>query len=138
MYSQLPVIAVRRSEIDLTIGTTQTYAQVGYLKLNRNIDPLIEDLRDKEELRVAARLLFHRYWSIFGATVIDLTDKREANHMPDFAPAAWKESDGSVNLTVSHFQNYRMRGPDLEHLTSDPQPVFQAAPQRPRSAQAAA
>ena len=70
-------LAVRRSEIDLTIGTTQTYAQVGYLKLNRNIDPLIEDLRDKEELRVAARLLFHRYWSIFGATVIDLTDKRE-------------------------------------------------------------
>ena len=69
--------AVRRNEIDLTVGTAQTYAQVGYLKLNRNIDPLIEDLRDKEELRVAGRILFHRYWSIFGATVIDLTDKSE-------------------------------------------------------------
>ena len=69
--------AVRRNEIDLTIGTQQTYAQVGYLRLNRNIDPAIEDLRDKEELRLAARILFRRYWSIFGATVIDLTDKRE-------------------------------------------------------------
>jgi LPS-assembly protein len=69
--------AVRRNEIDLTIGTTQTYAQVGYLKLNRNIDPTIEDLRDVEEVRLAGRILFSRYWSIFGATVIDLTDKNE-------------------------------------------------------------
>jgi len=69
--------AVRRNEIDLTVGTAQTYAQVGYLKLNRNIDPAIEDLRDKEELRVAARVLFNRYWSIFGASVIDLTDRSE-------------------------------------------------------------
>jgi LPS-assembly protein len=69
--------AVRRNELDLTIGTQQTYAQIGYLRLNRNIDPAIEDLRDKEELRLAARVLFRRYWSIFGATVIDLTDRRE-------------------------------------------------------------
>jgi LPS-assembly protein len=70
-------LAVRRNEVDLTIGTSQTYAQIGYLKLNRDIDPSIEDLRDKEEIRVAARILFRRYWSLFGATVIDLTDKSE-------------------------------------------------------------
>ena len=69
--------AVRRNEVDLTVGTTQTYAQIGYLKLNRNIDPMVEDLRDKEELRVAARIKFRRYWSVFGASVIDLTDKSE-------------------------------------------------------------
>lgn len=69
--------AVRRNEIDLTVGTTQTYAQVGYLRLNRNIDPNIEDLRDREELRFAARVRFARYWSIFGASVVDLTDKSE-------------------------------------------------------------
>ncbi|HVU28856.1 MAG TPA: LPS assembly protein LptD [Sphingomicrobium sp.] len=69
--------AVRRNEIDLTIGTTQTYAQIGYLKLNRDIDATIEDLRDVEELRVAGRILFARYWSIFGAAVIDLTDQTE-------------------------------------------------------------
>jgi len=70
-------LAVRRNEVDLTIGTSQTYAQIGYLRLNRDIDPLIEDLRDKEELRVAARIKFARYWSVFGASVIDLTDKNE-------------------------------------------------------------
>jgi LPS-assembly protein len=68
---------VRRNEVDLTVGTNETYAQVGYLKLNRNIDPTIEDLRDKEELRVAARIKFHKYWAIFGASVIDLTDRTE-------------------------------------------------------------
>jgi LPS-assembly protein len=70
-------LAVRRNEVDLTIGTTQTYAQIGYLKLNRDIDPTIEDLRDVEELRVAGRILFARYWSIFGAAVVDLTDQSE-------------------------------------------------------------
>ena len=70
-------LAVRRNEIDFTVGTDQTYVQVGYLKFNRNIDPTIEDLRDKEELRVAGRLAFRRYWSIFGATVLDFTDERE-------------------------------------------------------------
>ncbi len=69
--------APRRNELDLTVGSEQTYLQLGYLRLNRNIDPLIEDLRDKEELRLAGRVLFRRYWSIFGATVLDLTDRDE-------------------------------------------------------------
>ena len=69
--------ALRRNEIDLTVGTDQTYVQAGYLKLNRNVDPAIEDLRDKEEIRIAARLKFARYWSVFGATVVDLTNKAE-------------------------------------------------------------
>ena len=34
-------------------------------------------MRDKEELRLAGRVLFIRYWSIFGTTVIDLTDRSE-------------------------------------------------------------
>ncbi len=69
--------AVRRNEIDLTVGSEQTYAQIGYLKLNRDIDPAIEDLSDREELRLAGRILFARYWSVFGTTVIDLTDAQE-------------------------------------------------------------
>jgi LPS-assembly protein len=50
---------------------------IGYLRLNRNISSAVEDLRDKEELRVAGRIKFARYWSVFGATVLDLTDERE-------------------------------------------------------------
>ena len=69
--------AFRRNELDLTVGSEQTYAQIGYLRLNRDIDPTIEDLRDKEELRIAGRVKFARYWSVFGATVIDLTGKDE-------------------------------------------------------------
>jgi LPS-assembly protein len=70
-------LAVRRNELDLTVGTDQTYVEIGYLRLNRNIDPAIEDLRDRQELRLAGRVLFHRYWSIFGSTVVDLTSKGE-------------------------------------------------------------
>ncbi|HVF82870.1 MAG TPA: LPS assembly protein LptD [Sphingomicrobium sp.] len=69
--------AVRRNELDLTVGTVETYARIGYLRLNRNIDSAVEDLRDKEELRVAGRWQFRRYWSIFGSTVLDLTDEQE-------------------------------------------------------------
>jgi len=70
-------LAVRRNELDLTVGTTDTYARIDYLRLNRNVDTAVEDLRDKEELRLAGRWQFHRFWSIFGATVLDLTNKAE-------------------------------------------------------------
>ncbi|RIX31711.1 LPS-assembly protein LptD [Sphingomonas edaphi] len=69
--------AVRRNELDLTVGTDLTYAQIGYLRLNRDISPTVEDLRDKEELRLAGRWQFHRYWSVFGSTVLDLTGEDE-------------------------------------------------------------
>jgi LPS-assembly protein len=70
-------LAVRRNEVDFTVGGEETYIQVGYLRLNRDINETIEDLRDKEELRAAARVKFDRHWSIFGATVLDLTDRAE-------------------------------------------------------------
>ncbi|MFL6747726.1 MAG: LPS-assembly protein LptD, partial [Sphingomicrobium sp.] len=70
-------LEIRRNELDLTVGTDLTYAQIGYLRLNRDISSAIEDLRDKEELRVAGRWQFMRYWSVFGSTVLDLSDKEE-------------------------------------------------------------
>jgi LPS-assembly protein len=69
--------AVRRNELDAVIGGSQTYATIGYLHLHRNINQSIEDLRDREELRLSGRVKFLRYWSIFGSTTIDLTSKRE-------------------------------------------------------------
>lgn len=76
-------LAFRRNEIDATIGSQSTYLEAGYLRLNRNIDftglpgggvipP--EDLRDREELRLSARVAFAKYWSLFGSGVFDLTD----------------------------------------------------------------
>jgi LPS-assembly protein len=70
-------LALRRGELDLTVGSDLTYIQAGYLRLNRDISPTIEDLRDKEELRLAGRLQFLRYWSVFGSTVLDLTGQDE-------------------------------------------------------------
>ncbi len=69
-------LAVRRNEFDATVGSRRTYAEIGYLRLNRDIDT-IEDLQDREELRVAGRLAFARYWSVFGSGVFNLTDRNE-------------------------------------------------------------
>ena len=70
-------LAFRRNEIDATIGTRQTYALVGYLRLDRNIEPVLEDLQDREEIRLGGRVQLARYWSAFGSTIIDLTDRHE-------------------------------------------------------------
>jgi LPS-assembly protein len=69
--------AVRRNEIDATVGSARTYAEVGYLRLNRDISPTIEDLGDREELRAAGRVAFAHYWSLFGSGVFNLTNRSE-------------------------------------------------------------
>ena len=69
--------AIRRNEIDAVVGGRQTYATIGYLRLDRDIDTSIEDLRDREEVRFGGRVRFARYWSIFGSTVVDLTNRDE-------------------------------------------------------------
>ncbi|GMM92789.1 LPS-assembly protein LptD [Qipengyuania sp. MTN3-11] len=68
--------AVRRNEIDATVGSSRTYAEVGYLRLDRDIT-LVEDLQDREEARAAARVAFANYWSIFASGIFNLTDREE-------------------------------------------------------------
>jgi len=70
-------LAVRRNEIDATIGIDRTYLELGYLRLNRDVDLSFEDLRDREELRAAGRVAFAGYWSVFGSAVVNLTDRAE-------------------------------------------------------------
>lgn len=70
-------LAVRRNEFDLTVGNHRTYAEIGYLRLDRNIAGGFEDLRDREELRLAGRVAFADYWSVFGSAVVNLTDRNE-------------------------------------------------------------
>ena len=67
----------RRNEVDATVGSRATYVQVGYLRLNRNIFPTIEDLQDREELRAAGRVQVARFWSAFASSVVDLTNRSE-------------------------------------------------------------
>jgi LPS-assembly protein len=79
-------LAFRRNEVDATIGSQRTYLEVGYLRLDRDINfnglpgggvvpP--EDLRDREELRLSARVAFAKYWSLFGSGVFNLTNRDE-------------------------------------------------------------
>ncbi len=70
-------LAVRRNEIDLTLGSRSTYVIIGYNRLNRDISGFGEDLRDREEVRFGARVRVARYWSVFGSAIIDLTDRAE-------------------------------------------------------------
>jgi LPS-assembly protein len=70
-------LAIRRNEFDATIGDHRTYAEIGYVKLNRDVSDGLEDLQDREELRFAGRVAFKRYWSLFGSAVVNLTDRSE-------------------------------------------------------------
>ncbi|MEM1050583.1 MAG: LPS assembly protein LptD [Pseudomonadota bacterium] len=74
--------AVRRNEIDATIGSQRNYVEVGYLRLDRDIQT-VEDLADREELRAAARFTIGRNWSVFGSGVFNLTNEDED---PVFTP----------------------------------------------------
>ena len=72
------IFAVRRNEIDLTVGTEPdlcpdrlSQAQPQHRSGDRGF------ARQGGVARSPARILFARYWSVFGATVIDLTDSRE-------------------------------------------------------------
>jgi LPS-assembly protein len=67
--------AVRRNEIDLTLGGRRTFATLGYVRLNRDIS--IEDLPDREEARVGGRVQLARFWSVFGSAIVDLTGQQE-------------------------------------------------------------
>lgn len=69
--------ALRRNEADLTLGNHRRYLEAGYLKLNRNIVSTFEDLQDREELRFAARTPITSKFSVFGSTIINLTNREE-------------------------------------------------------------
>ncbi|WP_428682761.1 LPS-assembly protein LptD [Sphingopyxis sp.] len=69
--------AVRRNEIDATIGSRATYAVVGYSRLNRDILLLGEDLQDREEVRAGGRVAVGKNWSLFGSAIVDLTRRSD-------------------------------------------------------------
>jgi len=75
-------LAIRRNEIDAAIGTQRNYLEIGYLRLDRDIQT-VEDLQDREEIRAAGRFTIGRYWSVFGSGVFNLTSTAED---PIFSP----------------------------------------------------
>jgi LPS-assembly protein len=108
--------ALRRNEIDATIGGRRTYATIGYLRLDRDIDPAIEDLRDREEIRFGGRVGFARYWSIFGSAVIDLTSRQEdpLSQADGFSPIRHRlgilYDDDCIELGLTWRRDYETSG----------------------------
>lgn len=106
----------RRSELDLTVGSDRSYVQLGYLRLDRDIDPAVEDLRNKEELRLAGRWQFRPRWAIFGSTVVDLTDRREdpLSQADGFTPVRYRlgltYEDECLELGVRWKRDYERLG----------------------------
>ncbi|WP_375426810.1 LPS-assembly protein LptD [uncultured Sphingomonas sp.] len=107
---------VRRNEVDATIGTRATYALLGYIRLNRDIAPLTEDLQDREEARVAGRVQVTRFWSAFGSAVVDLTDRDEdsLSVADGFDPIRHRlgveYEDDCLRLGLTWRRNYRATG----------------------------
>ncbi|MCD2315814.1 LPS assembly protein LptD [Sphingomonas sp. IC-11] len=108
-------LAVRRNEIDATVGSRDTYLLVGYLRLNRDIDEL-EDLQDREEIRVGGRVQFARFWSAFASGLIDLTDRTDDvfSLSDGFDPIRHRlgvqYEDDCLTLGVTWRQDYRTTG----------------------------
>ena len=108
--------AVRRNEIDASVGSRSTYALVGYLRLDRNIFPAIEDLQDREEARVAGRVQFKRFWSAFGSAVIDLTNRSEdpLSQSDGFDPVRHRlgvqYEDDCIRLGITWRRDYQTNG----------------------------
>ncbi|HEY1145841.1 MAG TPA: LPS assembly protein LptD, partial [Allosphingosinicella sp.] len=109
-------LAIRRNEIDTVFGGRQTYATIGYLRLNRDIDPTLEDLRDREELRLGGRVKFATYWSVFGSTVVDLTNRSEdpASRADGFEPVRHRlgigYDDDCIEIGLTWRRDYETTG----------------------------
>jgi len=69
-------LAIRRNEIDATVGSPKTYVTVSYLKLNRHISTALEDLQDHQEIRLGGRVQLSKFWSAYGSTIVDLTTQK--------------------------------------------------------------
>lgn len=107
--------SIRRNEVDATIGSRATYVLLGYLRLNRDIT-LVEDLRDREEARIAGRVQVAPFWSVFGSAVVDLTNRTEdlLSLADGFDPVRHRlgvqYEDDCLRLGVTWRRDYRQIG----------------------------
>jgi LPS-assembly protein len=109
-------LAVRRNEVDTTVGSRKTYLMVSYLRLNRNSAANLEDLQDRAEIRLGGRLQITRFISAFGSTVVDLTGKKEdpLSNADGYQPVRHRlgisYQDDCLELGLTWRRNYRDTG----------------------------
>ncbi|MET0238965.1 MAG: LPS assembly protein LptD [Sphingobium sp.] len=109
-------LAIRRNELDATVGSRATYGRVSYIRLNRNVTAGVEDLRDIEELRLGGRLAVARYWSVFGSTTVDLTgtDDDPTTTLDGYTPVRHRlgaaYQDDCINIEFTWQREYQTFG----------------------------
>ena len=54
------------------------------------------------------------------------TDRCDPENIPDLPLRAFRDAHGTVQMLITHWNAFRMTGPDLEHLTIDCDPVFKS------------
>jgi LPS-assembly protein len=64
-------LAFRRNEIDTVLKRDRWELAIGYSSLNRNL--VIEDLEDREELRISGRVRIAKFWNLSASTIQDLS-----------------------------------------------------------------
>lgn len=69
-------LAIRRNEVEARIGNQYNALTIGYVKLNRDLD--IEDLPNREEIRLSAQVRLSQRWLLRGGTIQDLSQGRDS------------------------------------------------------------
>jgi LPS-assembly protein len=111
---------LRRFETDATVGSRQTYGTVGYLRLNRDVNGSVEDLRDREEIRFGGRVQVSSYWSVFGSGIIDLTGVNEdpLTTTDGFTPIRTRlgvaYDDDCLSISITWRRDYQDTGDALQ------------------------
>ena len=102
-------LAVRRNELDLTVGGERNLCadrlsapQPRHRRRRSRI------LRDKEELRLAGRIKFARYWSVFGSTVSTSPDRRKIRCR--WPTASSRSATGSASPMRTNASSLASRG----------------------------
>lgn len=91
---------VRRNEIDLSLNGQDYRVTAGYIRLNRNI--AINDLEDREEIRLTGLYRINENWSVTGGTIQDLTTGRD----PISQSLGVVYSDECLELRLNYRKNF--------------------------------
>lgn len=91
---------IRRNEVDLSLSGESYRVTAGYIRLNRDLQ--INDLEDREEIRLTGLYRINENWSVTGGTIQDLTTGRD----PISQSLGVIYSDECLELRMNYRKNF--------------------------------
>jgi LPS-assembly protein len=91
---------IRRNEVDLSLSGESYRVTAGYIRLNRDFQ--INDLEDREEIRLTGLYRINENWSVTGGTIQDLTTGRD----PISQSLGVIYSDECLELRMNYRKNF--------------------------------